>query len=83
MDFITFCQALGSLKGIGKDDAFKFSHLRKDGKHYYCDPGGSKAVELDATTIKVTLHNPFLGTDEVKHIKVTTVIVQKTEFVVV
>jgi hypothetical protein len=81
MDFITFCQALS--KVFGKESAVKFSHLQTNGKHYYCDPGGSEAVELDATTIKVTLHNPFLETDEVKYIKVTTTTVQKTEFVVV
>jgi hypothetical protein len=79
MDFITFCKALTTF--FGKESAVRFSYLQANGKHYYCDPGGSEAVELDDCTIKVTLHNPFLGTDKVKHIKVTTV--QKTEFVVV
>jgi hypothetical protein len=46
MDFVTFCRAL--ITFFGKESAVKFSRLRKDGKHYYADPGGSEAVELDA-----------------------------------
>lgn len=79
MDFITFVQAVSTV--FGKWEGVKFSKTLPNGKHYYADPGGSEAIELDSSTIKVTLHNPFLGSDEVKYIKVTTV--QKTEFVVI
>ena len=80
MDYNTFCTGLSQSGMFYASNVSEYAKL-KNGTPYYADPGGSEAYPLDSKTIKVTLHNPFLGTDKVKHIKITTV--QKTEFVVV